>query len=471
MKRLLPCAVVALAAGLVPVPTALASVGARHSDRTAAPPGLAAPARSHAGHGGVPLRAAPPLGATAPLGAAPTYDIKGHVLAFSGSAVSGAEVDWGWFDTRGYHRGTSYYPTGTTGAFSFTGIPGGHTWRNQPSDALHVYYYPSRPGLEGISDWSLDFSADNGSSYSYDMRPARVQVKVTDGVSAGATIEVRAGNDNEGYALADVPLSAGAGWASVLPSTTSWSFDDLTAYSYVVDHDGAKYDMVWGAAEWAGAPVAVGPGKTAPGTISLDWDQQSQWSQIAGPTCRHSGAPGRTLIMQLHGWPAGQVASFEAWYGSRLTTFYGYPDTSNVTSSDPGTTYTTPLRVYAHAPVGIYEIDTWRSDIPSLLDLWDLYQVTSFKASAGAVRPGGAVRLSGKVPGSGTATLYSTTRKVTRQPATLAATGWHRAGSCRISDRAFASGSLHPKRTTWYVAKYKGDAFWAFTQVVKVTVR
>ena len=58
------------------------------------------------------------------------------------------------------------------------------------------------------------------------------------------------------------------------------------------------------------------------------------------------------------------------------------------------------------------------------------------------------------------------------QPATLAAKGWVKGGRYRVSASGkFASGWLHPTRTMWYVAKYTGEDFPAFTSVVKVNVR
>ena len=73
--------------------------------------------------------------------------------------------------------------------------------------------------------------------------------------------------------------------------------------------------------------------------------------------------------------------------------------------------------------------------------------------------------------GAGYVTIYSTTTRSSGQPGTLAAKGWVKAGRYRIKSSKFVTGLLHPTRTTWYVAKYKGFAFPAFTSVIKVTVR
>ena len=106
----------------------------------------------------------------------------------------------------------------------------------------------------------------------------------------------------------------------------------------------------------------------------------------------------------------------------------------------------------------------------SQLDLWDSYQVCTFSSSAATVGPGATIRLAGQVPGAGYATIYER-HTAAAQPETLSATGWTRIGSSHIgSTGKFLSASLHPTRTTWYMAKYTGWVFPAFTSVVKVTV-
>jgi hypothetical protein len=449
MKRLLLCAAVALAASLVLVPAAFASVGAHHSDVNARPLGLASHARVFA-----------------PVGDATTYDISGHVLDFAGDPVQGAEVDWGfWSDAAGgYTAGGTNYPadTGADGAFAFTDISGGHTYGGNPSDELDVYYNPpaTEYALEAMIQWSLDFATNNDATpYSYEVQPAQANITLANYPYTWA--EVRAGNDNEGYARADVLLTGDAGVASVLPST---SFDDVSAYMYLSGYSDADYVMCPFNIESLVAPMSVSAGATAVSTIPLDGDN-AQWAYFAGPLCRHSGAAGRTLTMVLQDWPVNETAGFQGWYGADLDNAYNYSTTK--TSSSATATYNVPLKVYAHAPVGVYEVDAYSTT--SLADMWDLYQVTTCKASASSIYLGHAVRLSGKVPGSGTATLYSVTKKATSQPASLTPS-WHKVGSYKISSGKFVTPYLHPKRTTWYVVKYKGYAFWAYTQIVKVRV-
>ena len=58
-------------------------------------------------------------------------------------------------------------------------------------------------------------------------------------------------------------------------------------------------------------------------------------------------------------------------------------------------------------------------------------------------------------------------------PSSTAAKGWIKVATLRLdSNGRFHSARLHPKRTTWYVARFSdSDAgFTAFTPVVRVTV-
>ena len=50
-------------------------------------------------------------------------------------------------------------------------------------------------------------------------------------------VEVRAGNASVGFARADVPLTAGAGVASVLPMT---DFNDVVGYGYHTSHPASR---------------------------------------------------------------------------------------------------------------------------------------------------------------------------------------------------------------------------------------
>jgi hypothetical protein len=451
MRRFQACVFVLLGAALLLAPAqALASVGA----------GRAVPAAQRAAAAGVDFQRLSPT----------TYTISGVVLGYDGKPVSAAHVDWGWWTSiSDYHFGgdnlTSSHPDGTTrdGAFTLPSVTGGHRLNGSPADDLYITYNPENPGLEAMESEQLDFATYNKSTpYSYQMQPAQVNVTISH-APAAPYVEVLAGNGRVGYADADVSLTSGQGVASVLPME---SFDDVVAFTY--SHQGGSTAET----ESVGLPpVQVAAGTTAPDTVSLDWGN-AQHAYLAGPLCRHSGKPGTTVNMILKGWPATEIASFVAYYGAHQ---YVYPQTK--TSGGAGDTYTVPLQVSPKAPVDLYQIGTYRLDDPdSLISLQDFFQVCTFKPSTSWLHRGKALRLSGAVlvpnPGSGYVTIYSTRHKVSGQPLTLAAKGWVKGGRYRVSSSGkFVSGRLYPTRTMWYVAKYTGVKFPAFTSVVKVNVR
>jgi hypothetical protein len=453
MRRIPACVFVLLGVGLLLAPAqALAA--------TAAGAAKAGPAAA----GGVNFQ---------PLGDATTQPISGVVRDYAGNGVAGAEVDWGWWTSLTAYQfgGTNISqatPSGTdaSGAFNFADALGGHQVAGVAADDLHVYYYPTSPGLEEMAAFTLDFATNNDntlpSPYTYVMQPAHVNIEVAN-APATSFVEVRAGNSNVGYAAADVPLNSGVGVASVLPMS---NFDDVVAYSLHVVSPGVTTCLAQTEA-LASTPVDLTAGTTAADTVNLDWSKAQQ-AYLAGPTFKHSGAPGTAVKMILKGWPATEKAAFVADYGASPY-LYG----ASQTSSGADITYTVPLTVRKNAPVDVYPIETYRADnLDSLVALWDYFQVCTFKPSASAIHHGKTVRLSGKVPGSGYVTVYSTSKKVSGQPATLSAKGWVKGGRYHIaSSGKFQSALLHPKRTTWYVAKYTGWAFPAFTSVVKVTVR
>jgi len=437
------------AACLLLTPVAWASTKARH----------AAPERVR--------QATAPRRDFSPLVAGP-YSITGHVIDFAGSAVQGAEVDWGWWasDTSYKYGGTNLdtQPDGTPadGSFAFSNISGGHQFNGLPADDLSIWYFPTQPGLEEMRDFTLDFSA----ATDFEMQPGQVDVHVANAPSP--VIEMTAGNTNHGFARSDVTLDAsGNGAAGVLPMD---DFDDVVAYYATPLLN--SYSACRSQVEALGtSPVSVTGGNTAAGTVSLDWGN-AQRAYLSDHLFRHSGKPGTKVTMVLSGWPKDETASFMGYAGSGAGVGKG-----SVTSTGADQTYHVPLTIPVTAPVGIYEIDTYRTGLSgtpeadSLVDMWDLYQVCTFKPSVSSIRHGHAVRLSGRVPSNTSVTIYSTPHKASGAPGTLAAKGWHRVGTYKTSLGRFSSSLLHPTRTTWYVVKYKGWAFQAFSSVIKVTVR
>jgi len=436
------CGLIVLAVGLVLAPGALASTGVRH----------AALGSRHA--------AAPARTAARALGdGVTTYSITGNVLDYGGNPVAGAEVDWGWWDNGAYTLGNSNVtpstPDGTdnTGFFQFNPVTTAPTPGN---DDLDVFYNPTSPGLWEMRSWSLNFSTNNDStSYRYEMQPGEVNVSVAHAPSPA--IEVKAGLMSVGYANSDVDLTAATPVAGVLPP----GFDDVVAY-YV----GPLQNCTAQTESLGTSQVSVAAGTTAADPVNLDWNN-AQYAYLAGATCQHSGGPGTKVKMVLKDWPATRQAEFVAYYGANSS--YSYNGSDPMTSSGLGV-QTASLKIRPTAPVGMYEIDTYRVDASdSFVQLWDYFQVCTFKSSASVIHHGRAVRLSGKVPGTGKVIIYART-KAAGQPSTTAAKGWAKAGTYTIRSGKFVTGLLHPKRSTWYVARYRGYDFTAFTSVIKVRV-
>jgi hypothetical protein len=453
MRRFALCALAVLAVGLMLAPGALASTGVKY----AVPLGA-----RHA--------ALAPTAATR-FAADPVFKISGLVRNFDGSNADNAEVDWGWWNSTGnygvnYTSGGTSAMTGSTGAFSLSNVTSNSSARAN-SDDLKVWYPESSSAdssLEMLDSTANDFSVGNDgtipTSFSYTLQPSEVQVSFTGLGSAleNGYPEVWTGGA-PGSATTSVSLTNGVGTAFVMPS----SFNDVVA-----GFPTSPFDMT-GETQWQGPDTAVAAGVADTTPVSLDWGK-AQYATLYGPPCQHSGKPGSIAKLVLRDWPQAEQAKFimegywQAWiYTKALFTSTGVDET-----------YTAQL-VVPKTAVDVYRVHAYRSDSGDpngLLDLYDAYQVCTFKSSAGTIRHGKAVRLSGAVPGTGKVTVYSTTHKVTAQPKTLTPKGWTKMKTTyTVSAKGkFATGLLHPTRTTWYVVKYNGYAFSAYTSVIKVTV-
>jgi hypothetical protein len=144
-----------------------------------------------------------------------------------------------------------------------------------------------------------------------------------------------------------------------------------------------------------------------------------------------------------------------------------------VTSEGRDHTHRARLTIPQDATPGeVYCIDAYRSDDPqAYLEVYDYFLVCDFAASKPVVAPGERVRLRGQVEGNAV-TLFKRTGGAAPQPSRISAPGWTKVRSFGTYGKGrFRTGFLQPRRTTWYVARYSGGDFPAFTQVVKVEVR
>jgi hypothetical protein len=145
---------------------------------------------------------------------------------------------------------------------------------------------------------------------------------------------------------------------------------------------------------------------------------------------------------------------------------------------------TKSIQVPATAAAGYkYRVHVETSDKPLVLFLNP--QVATLKSSKASIYRGGSFRLSGVVPvkdrwGSAPGrpkyvTLYKRTVSA-GQPAMWDATrsGWTKVGTYKADGYGkYRTGLFSPKRTTWYIVRYPGDAEYqrGFTSVLKVPVK
>ena len=258
---------------------------------------------------------------------------------------------------------------------------------------------------------------------------------------------------------------------------SAWAMapDVSHAVAYYWSNEASEYRLP------AAVPVTPGAdaGVTVPlteGTAFRMWIAKPYW---------WSGKPGSSLELHYSNWPAGTTARFLGVPGYPLnataTTFGG----KHLTSAGTKTAMTRVTVPSTVKPGYAYTVEMYRPEDPVWIDLSVRFQVCTLNASRTSVRSGGAVRLSGVVPVSGhvgtqpgapvTVTVYRRTTAASSAPTAWDATtrGWRKVRSYATTGLgAFHTGYLHPRRTTWYVARYTARAPYlrAYTSVRKVTV-
>ena len=235
----------------------------------------------------------------------------------------------------------------------------------------------------------------------------------------------------------------------------------------------------WGneGAELSVAGVPISPG-TFPYSMTTDEsDAHAVWMDGWA-----SGKPGTVTWLVFERFPAG-------WTNS-ITAQAGYPASATVKSfgtfTSNGDKYqgkklTIPSAV---KPGYAYNFAVAHTDGPLVLSTW--FQTCMLKASKASIRRGSAIKLSGVIPTKGhlgstrgltkSVIIYKTTKSTSTQPSSWSPkrTIWTKVATVRANGLGgFTSGSLRPTRTTRYVVRYPGDAwYWgAFTSLCKVTVR
>jgi hypothetical protein len=386
------------------------------------------------------------------------FVLSGTVLDYDGTPVPGADVRWGWFDPNEdvwFGDGVVYHDGGMTsaaedGTFSFpsvSSVPG--------SDYLGAF------GMDDGGWFSLDtWNADFSSAVPRVIRPGHVRVNVVHAPSGGG-LTVTTGDVTSGSASSSAVLKGGLVVAKALSP-------GIVTAQVQSDNDAGTVSAAAGWVSPGHVPVTVTAGQEAATELALDWDDAVH-GRLAGSAPRHSGPPGSQVTFVIDNWPDGMQVSFDG---------FSFADGSThvfdqvVTSQGPESTYRVRLAIPEDARTGdVYDIDAYRSDDPAaLLYVYDYFLVCDFGASRSVIDRGQAVRLHGRIDGYHV-TLFKRTA-VAPQPAKLSAPGWTKVRSFETTSRGrFRTGFMKPRRTTWYVARYRGGDFEAFTQVVKVTVR
>jgi hypothetical protein len=394
--------------------------------------------------------------------------VSGTVLTYNGLAQTGAWVEWGAADTHGIYAATGGALTNGSGAYSIGSV-------GATAGTGEVFMRP--PGTTNyLNRFGLTF-ADPGTT-TLDFRPGKLNFTTDRATSWNAWKGVRVvtfGSDASGGTSAQTTIpGTGAGGTSGLVKAMP---DNVTS--------AVAYYWPYQAAEWiAGAPVTITAGATAVETITVN-QAAALRLRLAAPFWR-SGAPGSTVKAVVANWPATATAHFYAtprFPAGGAATHFGLVFTSLGTQAQ-----TVTLTLPATARPGYaYDFTAQRTDSGSHLALTVTCQVCSLKSSAATITKGSAIRLSGIVPTQGhwgaakglpkVVTIYKrTTDPKIGQPTVWKATrmGWQFADSALANAYgSYTSIVLRPQRTTWYVVRYPGDAWYlgAFTSVIKVTVK
>jgi hypothetical protein len=401
-------------------------------------------ARAAAPHHARVLLPSPALAASARA----TCTISGTALAFSGTPIASAEVDWG-YDNAGSWVSGGFTTTDAAGHFTLTNVlvTAAGTLDVYPVDSNDYFGRTALNFIEGAS---------------FVIQPGHVAFTTDHAAPGTAWTSVYVYTYGTGGSSA-ATLSAASG---EIPATAT-SVDHAVAYWFI--NEGKELTLP--------APIAVTPGVLSAGGINIT-EAGAQFVTVSSPAWA-SGAPGTKVTLEVDNWTAPMTAAFSFRAENPNDTRGTYPWAApfiGTASASRTVTVTIPKQIKPGFGVRVYMAGSDAST--SLLDLYDRFQVCTLVASKASIAKGASVRLNGVIPANGAAKkiiLYSRTTKASAQPSKwdAAKAGWKKVATISAGKTgAFKSGLLKPTRTTWYVVRYPGDSknFEAFTAVLKVAV-
>lgn len=386
--------------------------------------------------------------------------VNGHVYAYDGAPIQQSYVYGEAYDrTVGAWIGVETYSDGS-GSYTLSGLPAADasgylaaTSSTEPWVMRRIYASWSDPGPT-----------------TFDFRPGKVPTTLVRGTiwSDWESAESELfGVDARSSIFAEslVPSSGG-------PTTVGDSYALGGSYS-----QGALYFWADQGLEHVTAiEVTAGARSVQSVTVSQN---DAQRISVTSPYWA-SGKPGTTVTVKHWNFPAGWNLGFSGWPDAPMGNGKAY-GSAVAPAAD---SFTRKFTVQKTAPAGYsYHLETDHADGPLLLHT--PFQVCTLKSTKASIKKGGSIKLSGVIPTQGhwgsragkskKVTIYQRSKSVSAAPTTWDATkqGWKKVATVTANGLGkYASASLKPTRTTWYVVRYPGDDwYWrAYTSVVKVRV-
>jgi hypothetical protein len=406
--------------------------------------------------------------------------VQGHVYDYDGHPAAGVEVGAMALDDQGSPLWSGSATTDASGFYSVSGVP-----------ASTHGLLTGTTGTDEWVMWDLTF-ADPGAS-TYDVRLGRVAWSATRRGPQAASwqdplyiwIAGASATGSPVYVFTWMPAaSPGAssdatvtGTAAALPGDVRWA-----GFWF-----GPSEAVEWHASDPGNASVPVTAGGTTP--LPFTFDEAAAYRVLVTEPYWASGKPGTVLRLGLQGFRAGTQLGFRGSIDPDLHTTWNDKSYTTTGPEEQAVSLAVPRKAEPGRALMVRVEEVTAPPVGHLF-FYVSFQVCTLNASDTSISRGAAVRLSGIVPVAGnTEPGRGTPRYVWIYKRTTAAApptawaarqqGWRLVERVR-TDRSgrYHSAWLTPRGTTWYVARYAGDAdvtlegyFRAYTSVRTVRVR